>query len=167
MHVFEAIKQRCSVRRYKDREIEKEKIIKVLESARLAPSARNRQPWRFIVIQNREIKERLYQASKYQNFIREAPVVIAAVATSTDYKMSCGIPAHYVDLSIAVTQMMLVAVEEGLGTCWIGAFYQDKVKKILSLKPHEEVVALLTLGYPDIQPFLKERKPLEEIVEWW
>ncbi len=166
MDVFEAINKRYSVRKYKNKDVEEEKIMKILESARLAPSAKNRQPWRFIVIRNKEIKKRLYEASKYQDFVKDAPIVIAAVATSTEYIMSCGIPAHYVDLSIAVTHMMLTAVEEGLGTCWIGAFYQDKVKEILKIKEKEEVVALLTVGYPDTPPHPKVRKCLKEIVNW-
>lgn len=166
MDVFKAIKTRYSVRSYKEKSVEKEKILKVLESARLAPSAKNRQPWRFMVIRDLKLKEELYPACKYQDFVRDAPVIIAAIAEKTDYTMSCGIPAHYVDLSIAVTHMMLVAVEEGLGTCWIGAFYQDKVKKILGIKEKEEVVALLTLGYPADKPEEKDRKSMNSIVEW-
>ena len=166
MDVFESIKKRYSVRSYKDLSVEKEKIVKIIEAARLAPSAKNRQPWRFIIIRDIKIKEELYVACKYQEFVRESPVVIAAIATSTDYVMSCGIPAHYVDLSIAVTNMMLIAVEQGLGSCWIGAFYQDKVKEILEIKENEEIVALLTVGYPAVSPHKKNRKAFNSIVEW-
>jgi len=91
-------------------------------------------------------------------------VVIAAVALQPEYVMRCEVPAYAVDLAIAVDHMTLVAVEEGLGTCWIGAFYQDEVKRILNIPREYKVVALLPLGFPADTPGEKYRKPLNEIV---
>jgi len=90
--------------------------------------------------------------------------VIAAVATNTEHVMSCGVPSHPVDLAIAVDHMTLAAVNEGLGTCWIGAFSQEKVKKILKIPERYRVVALFPLGYPKEGKGIKVRKSLSEIV---
>jgi nitroreductase len=81
--------------------------------------------------------------------------------------MRCGVPAHYIDIAIALTHMHLQAVEEGLGTCWIGSFYQDKVKKVLNLPEDAEVVQLMTLGYPAEDPPERPRLPLKEIVKYF
>jgi nitroreductase len=166
MDVFEAIKTRRSIRNYQDRPVEKEKLAKVLEAARLAPSAKNRQEWKFIVIQNEETRYKLAVAAKYQMFIAEAPVVIAACALEFEYRLSCGHPGYAIDLSIAIDHMTLAAVELGLGTCWIGAFYQDQVKQILDVPSKATVVELLPLGYPKIQPPQKSRKSVDEIVRY-
>lgn len=166
MNVFEAIKKRRSVRAYKDTPVPKEKILKIIEAARLAPSAGNRQPWRFIVVTRKDLRERLMEASFGQKFVGEAPVVIAAIGLRPEHKMECDVPSYAVDLAIAVDHMTLVACEEGLGTCWIGAFRQDEVRKILRVPSKYKVVALLTLGYPADKPSPKVRKPLEEIVCW-
>ncbi|MHA1835339.1 MAG: nitroreductase family protein [Candidatus Odinarchaeia archaeon] len=164
MNVMMAILNRRSIRRFKDKPVEEDKLMRVLEAGRLAPSARNLQNWKFIVVRDKSVKEKLVEAAKGQKFIGEAPVVIVACGTITDYVMSCGQPAYTVDVSIAVDHMTLKAVEEGLGTCWIGAFYEDKVKEILGIPDDIRVVALLPLGYPDIEPKMPPRKPLEEIV---
>lgn len=91
-------------------------------------------------------------------------MTIVAVTLDPDYVMLGGIPAHPVDIAIALDHMTLVAVEEGLGTCWIGGFYQDQVKQILSIPEKYKVVALLPVGYPAESPRKKPRKPLEEVV---
>ena len=157
MDVFEAIKKRRSIRSYEDKPVEKEKIEKLLEAARLAPSAKNMQEWKFIVITDKEIKEKLVPACKNQKFISEAPVVIAAVSDPS-------FRWYKVDVGIALEHIALEAVELGLGTCWIGAFYEDKVKEILSVPDNMEVVALMTVGYGKEEGKKTTRKPLEEIV---
>lgn len=164
MELESVIKERQSVRAYEDRPIPEEKLQKVLESARLAPSANNRQPWKFVVVKEDKRRQEVAQAANYQTFVGEAPVVIAAVATNTEHVMSCGVPSHLVDLAIAVDHMTLAAVNEGLGTCWIGAFSQEKVKKILKIPERCRVVALLPLGYPKEKKGAKIRKSLQEIV---
>jgi nitroreductase len=91
-------------------------------------------------------------------------VVIAACATVTDYVMTCGQLTYPIDLAIALEHMVLAAAAEGLGTCWIGAFYEEEVKKILNIPPEVRVVALLPLGYPDESPHPRPRKEIGEIV---
>ncbi len=164
MDVMEAIRTRRSVRAYENRPVEEEKLQAVLEAARLAPSANNKQAWRFVVVKDPAIRMRLVDAAKGQKFVGEAPVVIAACATDPDYVMTCGNPSSLIDLAIAVDHMTLKAAEEGLGTCWIGAFYQDQVKEILGIPENVNVVALLPLGYPADKPKPKSRKMIGEIV---
>jgi nitroreductase len=165
MDVMEAIRRRYSVRDYKDLEVEEEKLNLILEAARLAPSASNRQEWRFIVIRDKETKNRLCKAAKGQKFVAQAPIVIACCAVDTSHIMSCGQPSYPIDVAISIDHMTLKATEEGLGTCWIGAFYEDKVKEILEIPQDVRVVQLLTLGYPKSEPPPKKnRKSLDEII---
>ena len=138
--------------------------MKVLESGRLSPSAGNRQERRFIVIRDAKKRQSLSEAARNQRFVAQAPVVIAACSVETEYTMSCGQLAYPIDTAIAVDHMTLSAVEEGLGTCWIGAFDEKKVKEILNVPDNVRVVALLTLGYPSAIPRPTSRKSLDEIV---
>jgi len=169
MDVAKAIRDRRSVRSYENKDIPQEVLLKVLEAARLAPSANNRQPWKFVVVREAAKRAALAKAAKEQQFVAEAPVVIAAVALEPERTMTCGVPTYAVDLAIAVDHMTLAAVDQGLGSCWIGAFYQEDVKKILKIPAEYKVAALLTLGYPRDQARFKNRKPLDEIVcyEGW
>ena len=165
MTVMEAIRIRRSVRRYADKPVESDKLAIVLEAARLAPSANNRQEWRYIIVQDTETRHQLMHAAKGQRFVGQAPVVIACCAeTNNDYTMTCGQLAYPIDVAISIDHITLAAVEVGLGTCWIGAFYEDKVKKILGIPDEIRVVELLTLGYPQEAPRAKNRKKLGEIV---
>ncbi|KPJ50371.1 nitroreductase [candidate division TA06 bacterium DG_26] len=164
MKIAELIKERRSVRSYKDMDVPDEKLISILNAARMAPSAGNRQPWKFIVVREKKKREALGRAASGQGFVAEAPVVIAAVALYPDRVMECGVPSYAVDLAIAVDHMTLAAVEEGLGTCWIGAFSQNEVRKILGIPQSHTVVTLLPLGFPADTPRSKIRRPLEEIV---
>ena len=165
MDAMEAIKKRYSVRSYQDRAVETEKLDSILEAARLAPSASNRQEWRFVVVQDKGIRQRLMQAAKDQAFVGQAPVVIAACAKTDSHIMTCGQQCYPIDVAIAVEHMALKATEEGLGTCWVGAFYENKVKEILGIPQDIRVVALLVLGYPvKLRPNPKDRLRLKEIV---
>jgi len=166
MNVSEAIKNRYSVRKYKPDPIPEEKLNKILEAARLAPSAHNAQDWKFIVVRDKTKRKQLAIAANSQDFVGEAPVVIVAVATNPDRIMSCGVPTYAVDLAIAIDHMTLQAVEEGLGTCWIGAFSQEKVKEILQIPQQYKVVVLLPLGFPADTPGPKIRKDISEIVSY-
>jgi nitroreductase len=164
MDVFDAISQRSSVRAYKTTDVEEDKLKKVLEAARLSPSASNRQNWKFIVVKSKETKRKLVKAAFGQSFIGEAPVVIVACGTDSKAVMGCGQPTHTVDVSIACAFMILQAQELGLGTCWIGAFDQDDTKKILNIPGHVRVVAVIPLGYPSQPPSQKFRKSLDQVV---
>jgi len=164
MKVAEAIATRQSVRAYEDRPVEPEKLQRILEAARLAPSAKNLQEWRFIVVQDSELRRRMIEAANGQSFVGQAPVVIAACAEGTDYTMPCGLPCYAIDVAIALDHLSLAAVEEGLGTCWIGAFDQQKVKKLLGIPEEICVVELMPLGYPADSPRPKSRKAMKDIV---
>lgn len=168
MSVLDIIRERKSVRKYKEDSIPEEVLFRVLEAARLAPSGKNLQPWKFIIVKDRTLKEELAEASAGQFFIAKAPVIIVA----------CGFPdycyAHMgrymkswsVDVTIAVEHLILVAQEEGLGTCWIGSFEEQDVKSILNVPENVKVLALTPLGYPDEEPRDRGRKTLEEIVSY-
>ncbi len=163
MAVLQQIQGRFSVRAYRDWAVEPGKLESVLEAARLAPSARNFQEWRFVVVQDSNMRQRLAVAANNQAFVAAAPVVIACCGTKTDYVMRCGQLAYPVDVTIAMAYMSLQAVEEGLGTCWIGSFYEDEVKAALGIPADIRVVELMTLGYPgDSQP-PRSRVPIEQI----
>ncbi|MDD2756698.1 MAG: nitroreductase family protein [Methanothrix sp.] len=165
MDLMQAIRDRRSIRDYRDLPVEEEKLQAVLEAGRLAPSARNMQDWKFIVVKDAATRQKLAVAARDQQFVGQAPVVIAACGTS-DLVMTCGQPAYAIDVAIALDHMTLAAASLGLGTCWIGAFYEDKVKEILGVPPEIRVVALLPLGYPAKQPEPRPRKNLDDIVAW-
>ncbi len=164
MNVSQTIKSRRSIRAYQDKEVESNKLDKVLESARLSPSANNRQEWKFIVVKDKDKRERLAIAASNQVFVGEAPVVIVACATESQSIMTCGQPRYTVDISIAVSFMILQAQELGLGTCWIGKFNEYDVKQILGIPDDIRVVAMTPLGYPAEDPVAISRKKMDQIV---
>ena len=166
MDVQQAIRQRYSVRAYESRPVEEEKLAAVLEAGRLAPSGNNRQPWKFVVVRDPQRRVQLAVACSRQSFIAEAPVVIVGVGLMPDRIMSCDVPGDPVDVAIALDHMTLAAVEQGLGTCWIGAFDQDAVRDVLGIPPSAKVIEVLPLGYPAVPPHGKSRKKLDEIVCW-
>jgi nitroreductase len=167
MDVMEAILSRKSVRSYLDKDVEKEKLDRVLEAARMAPSASNRQEWRFVVVTDAEKRRRLAAEAAGQRFIAEAPVVIAACAQTDGKIMRCGQPCYPIDVAIAIDHLTLAAVAEGLGTCWIGSFDPEVVRQILAIPKEIVVVQLLPLGYPkDLRSVAKSRLPVETIVHY-
>jgi len=167
MNVIDAICRRRSIRRYKETVVEQKKLDRILEAARLAPSAANKQPWRFIVIADPEAKEKL-RPSYNVNWFIQAPVIIVA----------CGVPKEAwhrrdgeeyckVDVAIAMQNLVLASTELGLGTCWIAAFDEKRVKKALGIPKDVKVVAMTPLGYPDEKRGpITERKPIDEIVSY-
>lgn len=166
MNVKKAIQSRRSIRAYDSRQVEEDKLLRVLESGILSPSAKNLQERRFIIIKDENTRKLLSEAASNQKFVAEAPVVIAACSVENEYIMPCGQLAYPIDTAIAVDHMTLQAVEEGLGTCWIGAFDEKKVKEILSIPDDVRVVALLPLGYALTIPRPVPRKSFDEIVIW-
>ena len=164
MDVFTAINGRRSVRAYKSVEVEEEKVKRILEAARLSPSASNRQDWKFIVVRNMGTRKKLAKAAFGQSFVGEAPVVIVACGTEPKTTMACGQPTHTVDVSIACAFMILEAYDLGLGTCWVGAFNEGEVKKALEIPEPVRVVAVIPLGYPDEDLSQRPRKDLEQII---
>jgi nitroreductase len=164
MDVLEAIRTRRSIRKYRQEPIPDEKLESILEAARLAPSAANRQPWRFIIVQNADRKKALAEAANNQTFLSDAAAIVAAVGdpeASTRW--------HEKDTMIALEHMVLTASSLGYGTCWIGAFNEDAVKSLLKIPAKMKVVALLPIGMPDETPAPRPRKELSEIFfkeEW-
>ncbi|MEM3547062.1 MAG: nitroreductase family protein [Candidatus Bathyarchaeia archaeon] len=158
MEVFEAIRRRRSIRRYKkDAKIPEEHILKILEAARLAPSAGNRQPWRFVVVKDPEVKRKLAEACNNQTFIADAQVAVVAIGDPSVSRW------YSQDPMIAVEHMVLEATELGYGTCWIGAFNEEAVKKVLNIPPELKVICVIPVGVPDEEPPPRPRKPIEEI----
>ena len=164
MALLKQIQQRYSARSYQRRPVEKEKLEIILQAARLAPSANNKQEWRFLVVQDADTRKKLCIAANKQAFVAEAPVIIVCCSAISDNVMRCGHLAYPIDVAIAMEHMALQAVEEGLGTCWIGSFYEDQVKAVLGIPPPVRVVELMAMGYPADAPRDKSRLPLEQIV---
>lgn len=169
MDFLELVKSRYACRSYQPGPVEQDKLSRVLEAVRLAPSGSNRQPWKFIVVHDPEVKRRLVRACANQHFIATAPVVVAGCGLMPDRIMSCGIPGDPVDVAIAMEHLSLAATAEGLATCWIGAFSQDEVREVLGVPRTAKVIELMTLGYPADGPRAKTRKPLSEIItrDYW
>ncbi len=164
MDVLSAIQGRRSIRQYSARFVEDEKLGKVLEAARLSPSASNRQSWKFVVVRDDETRAKLTEAAGRQAFVGQAPVIIVACGTDPEGIMMCGQHRHSIDLSIATAYMLLEAHEQGLGTCWLGSFDEKKVKEILNIPEGVRVVAITPLGYPAEEPAPRPRKKVDEIV---
>ncbi|MBM3296119.1 MAG: nitroreductase [Candidatus Aminicenantes bacterium] len=166
MTVMEAIQKRRSVRKYRPDPVSEEALGRVLEAARLAPSGKNLQPWKFIVVRSAETRALLARASANQAFIAQAPVVVVACADpeSCYAKMGRYMKSWPVDVACALEHLMLQAAAEGLGTCWIGAFEEQAVKDVLGVPEPIKVLALTPLGHPDEAPAFRGRKSLGEIV---
>ncbi|NIR87791.1 nitroreductase [Candidatus Bathyarchaeota archaeon] len=166
MDVFEAIQKRKSVRSYEPTTVQVEKLRKVLEAARLAPSAGNIQPWRFIVVLDSDKRRKIASGCRFGRFLAESPVVIVGCG---DQRAS---PRWYaIDTCIAMENLVLAATGEGLGTCWIGFFNEKEIREMLKIPSRLKVVALLALGYPrkkldilaKLAHLIRPRKKLEKI----
>ena len=164
MDFLELANTRYSVRSYKSKPIAQKTLHRILEAVRLAPSGSNRQPWRFVVVRDADLRQQLMRACAGQWFIAEAPIVIAGVGLMPERIMSCDVPGDPVDVAIALEHLALAAAAEGLGTCWIGDFAQNQVRRVLEVPEAAKVIGLMTLGYPASSPRPKTRKALEEIV---
>jgi len=166
MDVLKEIVARRSIRQFKSDPVEKEKVERILEAGRLAPSAKNRQEWRFVVVQKQEIRERIKTAAYNQEWVGQAPLIIAVCTTNTGYRMPNGQLSHPIDLSFAAAFMTLQGVREGLGCCCLSTFDEEDVKNILSVPYSMKIVLLLVMGYADEQPEAGIRKPLRTITAY-
>jgi nitroreductase len=147
MDVSEAIRQRYSCRHYQDKPLEQDQLAVVLEAVRQAPSAKNLQDWRLVVVTDKQTKKKLAAAANNQTFLEEAGAIIVA-CTVSDHVMRCGQAVGPIDVAIALEHIALQATELGLATCWIGSFYPDKVKPIVGIPDEVAIVELMALGYP-------------------
>ena len=166
--ILEAIEKRYSVRHYKDQPVEDDKLAEVLEAGRLAPSGCNLQPWKVVVVRNREMIRSMAHAIGGQQFVEQAPVLIVACMNGTGYNIGNRYEGAIIDITIALDHMTLQAASMGLGTCWLGNFDGNEVRALLGIPLENPVVAILALGYPDEthpqQP--RPRKLLGELVCW-
>ena len=166
MEFHDVIRSRRSIRAYRSDPVEEDKLERILEAARRAPSAANRQPVCFYVIREEETRSALLEAYSQQWFAN-APVIICACSRPEEaWRRSDGKSYADVDLTIAMDHLILAATAEGLGTCWIGAFKPEPLRRLLGIPDELEPVALTPLGYPDEEPAERPRKDLDEIVEY-
>ena len=165
---YRVIRTRRSVRSFRKDPIPDEVLKRVLEAVRVAPSGGNRQPWKFILVKDEELKQRMVSACNNQRFVAEAPLIVVACGQRLPLNRGgyMGEMSMLLDVAIAFTHLILAARAEGLGTCWIGAFNNEEIKRLLSVPEGYEVVAATPLGYPSEDVFVepRDRKSLEEIV---
>lgn len=170
LDVFEAIKKRRSIRAFAREDVSKEEVEKLLDAARHAPSAGNIQPWEFIVIRDFKIKRKLSMAALDQKFIEEAPVVIVVCANEMLSGRGYGSRGETLyclqDTAAAIQNMLLVACASDLGTCWVGAFREEEVRKTLSIPRGVRPIAIIPVGHPAEKPEMRFKRALSEIVHY-
>lgn len=167
--VIDAIRERRSVRRFENTEVPTATIGRILECARLTPSAGNRQPWLFLVVYQKEKRKQLAELANRQDFVAEAPVVMVVVADiprSAERYGSRGATLYCLqDTAAAVQNILLAATGFGLGTCWVGDFDEEGVAHLFDLDyTRQRPVAIIPIGYPAENPRPRPRRPIEEIV---
>ncbi len=170
MDVFEAIKERRSVRAYGKEEVSEKDVETLIKAARWAPSAGNIQPWEFIIVTDTKIRERLGEAALQQNFIEEAPVIIVVCAnegrSNWNYG-SRGANLYCIQDTAAATQNMLLAAHAlGLGACWIGAFNEGEVRRVLNIPGGVRPVAMVPVGHPAEKPRAPPRRSMMKNVHY-
>jgi nitroreductase len=166
MAILSEIQDRRSIASFKPTPVSAAKLERVLEAGRLAPSAKNRQEWRFVVVQKKALRDKIQEAAFGEEKVGQAPVIIALCTTNIEYRMPNGQFSYPVDLGIAAGYMALQAVREDLGTCLLGTFDETAVKELISVPYSMKVVLLLLLGHPAELPEAHPRKPLRSIVSY-
>jgi len=178
MSLMDLIKHRKSIRDFIDRPVERNKIMLCLEAARLAPSASNSQPWKFIIVDDQDVKKRLCdnafgRTQFFNSFARKAPVIVVIVSKKDKFLTRIGgrlrgTDYHLIDIGIAGEHFVLQAEELGLGTCWVGWFDEEAVKSTLNVPKDKKIDVLLALGYYSENSTSMEhnREPLEEIASF-
>lgn len=165
--IMQEITDRRSIRAYIPKPVEKEKIQRILDAARLAPTAKNLQDWKLLLVEDELARKELVDAaSPHQPFLYTAPLLLAAVALNPGYVMRCGQPAYPIDLAIVLDHISLQAVHEGLGTCWIGSFDEEGAKKALGIPDDLRIVQLMSLGYYKDLPPARPRKNPDLLFRW-
>ncbi len=162
---MDLIVKRRSIRKYKETAVEEDKIQKILEAIRLAPSALNRQGWVFYVVRDRERIQRVADAAGIFPWLYRVPVILVGCGTTHEC-MTNKHNSDTVDVSIAMSFAMLEAQEQGLGTCWMAHFDPDKMRKALDADENENPVVLMPLGYADEHPAARKRKEIAEIARF-
>ncbi len=163
MKVLDAIEKRYSCRSYQDKAIEASVMNVILEAARIAPSAKNLQDWRYVVVTDVDLKKQVAAAANNQMFIADAGAIVVGCSVCGD-SMRCGQPIGPIDVSIGLDHISLQAAELGLASCWIGSFYPDQVRPILGIPQDIMIVELMAIGYPAGEQQTRKREPMEKIV---
>jgi nitroreductase len=163
MTVLEVIRKRYSCRGYQEKSIEQDKLDIMFEAARLAPSAKNTQDWRFVVVTDKETKRQVAETTNRPEVFQKAGAIIAACSNS-DYVMRCGQAIGPIDVAIALEHICLQAAELGLGTCWIGSFDPEKVRRVLDIPDDIVIIELMAVGYPADKKPEPRREPVERVV---
>lgn len=164
--VLSLARNRRSVSRFSDRPVPEEALEYVLECARYAPSAKEAQPWRFVVVRNGVTRQELSQAAFNHPHARTAPVLIVCCARIHSHISGVGRPSYPVDLAAATENMVLAAADLGLATSWITGFREPRVRDLLGIPDPVPVVAMLGLGYPEGLEPLPDREDWDEVVAW-
>ncbi len=163
MDTLELLKSRRSIRKYKSKPVEEEKLNKCLEAARWAPSASNKQPWEFLIVKDEVMRKKFAEIHPYAKFVAESPVVFIPLTNPEIHSKY-----HMSDTGLTILHFMIQAHAEGLGTCWagvIGTSFESELKKLLNVPDNLNIMALVALGYPD-QERESSRKELDELVHW-
>lgn len=163
MSIMEIIRKRYSCRSYQEKEIEKDKLDKIFEAARLAPSAKNLQDWRYVVVTDKAVKKDVAACTNRPQVFEKAGAIIVA-CSNMNHVMKCGQPVSPIDISISLEHISLQAAELGLGTCWIGSFETEKVRELLAIPNNVSIIELMALGYPAEPGKQNTRLPIEEIL---
>lgn len=164
MRFLDLTKQRYSCRSYQERAVEKEKIEYVMECVRMSPSAVNRQPWRFRVVESEADRQRLCQCYNREWFATAPTYIIASVLHDEEWVRSDGKHHGNIDVAIAVEHLCLAAAEQGLGTCWVCNFDVELCSRLFDIPANEEVAVLIPIGYAADEPKEKVRKNIDAIV---
>lgn len=174
--ILELIISRQSDRKYSDKKIEKEKIDRIVEAGRMAPSACNAQPWKFIVVDDPELTKKVAEAASAKligmnSFVAKAPVILVIVRENPNFSSKVGATIKnkdysLIDIGIATENICLQAEAEGIGSCIIGWFDEKEIRNILSIPRSKRVELLITLGYSLSDKRGKKRKPIDEIVSY-
>jgi nitroreductase len=169
--IMDVIKGRRSIRRFKRGEkVSEEDLKKILEAATYAPSAGNRQPWEFIIVENEDTKNKLAEAAYNQTWITEAPIIIVVCANEERSASRYGERGRTLyciqDTAAAIQNMLLMAHSLGYGTCWVGAFNENEVRRILNIPIGVRPVAIIPIGKPDEKPTMPPRIPIQKLIHY-
>ncbi len=166
MQVIDEIRNWVTIKKYTNEAVEADVLDRILDAGSRAPSAKNRQPWRFIACTRDSVRAKIQNAAFGQDHVGSAPVIIAACTTNTEYKMPNGQDSYPIDISIAVSFMMIQARAEKLGACVVTTYNEAEIKEILTVPYSMRVVMLLLLGHPDEDPILTKRKLRSRVISY-
>ena len=166
MELLPEIQSRSSIRSYAGTPLEQDVVERILEAGRCAPSAKNRQALRFVAIRDRTLREKLCEASFGQEYVAQAPFVVAVCTTNIEYRMPNGQLSYPIDAGIAASFMVLQAQHDDVGSCIVTTFQEDEIKALISVPYRMRVVMLITFGYPSETPEPSRRLPVDRVVGW-